>query len=278
VKVAAVRELLARHGLAPNRELGQHFLVDEDLAGRLVSLAGVEPGDRVIEIGTGLGALTRALASRGARVLSLEVDAGLVRLLRAESLLPEGVELVHADALRFDLAAAARASASPVRLVANLPYSISGPFLRRLLSLRALVVDWSLMLQKEVAARLWAGPGSRDYGSLAVLHRLCAEVTRVLELPPDCFHPRPAVRSSFVRVRPGPGPLGSDAELAGVERVVRAAFSRRRKTIANAMAGGCWEPERLAAALDSAGIEPGERAERVAPERFLALTRALGSP
>lgn len=276
MKAAEVRELLARHGLAPNRELGQNFLIDEAVAERLVRLAGVEPGDRVIEIGTGLGALSRALAARGARVLSLEVDAGLVRLLRAEALLPEGVELVHADVLRFDLAAAARASAPPVRLVANLPYSISGPALRKLLGLRELAVDWSVMLQKELAARLLAAPGRRDYGSLAVLHRLCAEVSRLLELPPDCFHPRPAVRSSFVRVRPRPGPLRGEEELVRVERVVRAAFSQRRKTLQNAMSGGGWEPERLAGAFARAGIDPGERAERLAPERFLALCRALG--
>ncbi len=278
MKAAEVRRLLDRHGLAPSRERGQNFLVDAELAERLVVCAGVEPGDRVVEIGTGLGVLTRALVARGARVWSLEVDAGLVRALRAEALLPEGVELIHGDALRLDLAALVRRAGAPARLVANLPYSISGPLLRRLLDLRALLVDWSVMLQEEVARRVLARAGSRDYGSLAVLHQLCVDVSRTLGVGPERFHPQPKIRSVFLRMRPRtPGP--EQTELEAVERVVRAAFSKRRKTLANALrdagGGAGWDAECVRAALERSGIAPGERAERVEAERFRVLARAL---
>ena len=273
-----VRAFLARHELLARRDLGQNFLCDEGLAARLVERAGVEPDDTVIEIGTGLGILTRALAARARRVVTIEVDAGIVRALRAERALPESVLLVHADALRFDFEALLADCAPPVRLVANLPYSISAPLLRRVLDLRARLSDWSVMLQREVAARLLAAPGGRDYGSLAVLHRLCVELGKELALAPGCFFPVPRVRSTFVRMRPLPdGPAG--AELAEVERVVRAAFAQRRKTLVNSLRGAPLEGLPAAAELDAVlarlGIAPGARAESLPPDRFLALARAL---
>lgn len=271
-----VERVLSRHGLALRSDLGQNFLVDARLAERIVQEAGVQPGDRVLEIGTGLGALTRALAARGARVTTLEIDAGLVRALRAESLLPEGVELHHVDALRADLGSLLPAGPGPARLVANLPYSVSAPLLRRLLDLRGRLADWSVMLQREVAARVRAQPGTGDYGSLAVLHHLCVRVVRRLDLSPGCFHPRPKVRSTLLSMEPLDGEAPGADELSRVERVVRAAFGTRRKTIANALAASAgWGPETLARALSQAGVDPGERAEQVSPERFLRLARAL---
>jgi 16S rRNA (adenine1518-N6/adenine1519-N6)-dimethyltransferase len=279
VSAAEVRAFLERHGLLARRDLGQNFLCEESLALRLVDEARVAAGDSVIEIGTGLGVLTRALAARAARVLTIEVDAGLVRALRSEARLPPNAELLHADVLEVDLRALAARCAPPVRLVANLPYSISGPLLRRLLDLRGILADWSVMLQREVASRLLAAPGSRAYGSLTVLHRLCVELGRALDLSPGCFHPPPRVRSTFLRMQPLVPPLLAEGELGEVERVVRAAFSQRRKTLANALRGGDLEPApsaaRLARALEEVGIEPRARAESVEPRRLLALARAL---
>jgi 16S rRNA (adenine1518-N6/adenine1519-N6)-dimethyltransferase len=278
VGAGGVRDFLARHGLRAHRDRGQNFLHDEALAARLVERAGVGPLDSVIEVGTGLGILTLALAARARRVVTLEVDAGLVRALEAEGSLPGNVELLHADALRADLLGIARACEPPVRLVANLPYSVSAPVLRRLLDLRDVLADWSVMLQREVAGRLLAQPGSRAYGSLGVLHRLLARLDRELDLAPGCFHPVPRVRSTFLRIRPlRPSPL-APGELAWVERVVRAAFSQRRKTLVNALRDGLEDrPEAgaLAAALAAAGIDPRARAESLAPETLLALARAL---
>lgn len=273
-----VRAFLSRHGLLARRDLGQSFLVDDTVAAGLVAFAGVEAQDLVIEIGTGLGILTRALASRAKRVVTIEVDAGLVRALRSERLLPENVELIHADALEVDLAELARGAGDPTRVVANLPYAVASPLLRRLLDARGELVDWSVLLQREVAGRLLARPATREYGSLSVLHQLCVSATRGPDLSPRCFFPAPRVVSRFVRLVPLKAPLVASAELEQVERLTRAAFGQRRKTLLNALRGGLMPPpptERLLGVLAELEIGPDTRAERLAPECFVALTRTL---
>ena len=281
MSVAEIRAFLERNGLLANRNLGQNFLCDDGIAARLVELAGVGPNDVVVEIGTGLGILTRALAARASRVVTFEVDSGLVRALRQEARLPESVELRHEDALQADLLGLVKSVAGPVRLVANLPYSISGPMLRRILDLRGDLEDWSVMLQREVALRLLAAPGSRDYGSLTVLHALTVSVTKQMELSGSCFFPAPKVRSTFLRIRPLSEPRLADAdeELAWLERVVRAAFSQRRKTLVNALRGGAPElladPEAIASWLEQGGLDRRARAESLAPDQLLALARKL---
>jgi len=282
VSASQVRALLERHGLAPSRELGQSFLVDPDLARALVREAGVEPGDRVIEVGTGLGILTCALAEACERVVSLEVDSGLVRLLEAEALLPANVSLRHADALDADLAALVDELGGPerpVRLVANLPYSVGSVVLRRVLDVRESLAGWAVMLQKEVAERITAEPGSPGYGSLSVLHALTCTVRRTRDLAPRCFFPPPGVTSSFLRVAPRADAPILPGELAAVERVVRAAFGQRRKTLVNALRGGglapAPEPEAIREALEALGHDPRVRAERLPPADHLALARRL---
>ena len=281
MSAAGVRALLQRRSLLARRDLGQNFLHDEAVAERLVTLSGVGPEDAVIEVGTGLGILTRALATRAGRVVTLEVDAGLVRLLREEALLPPGVELRHADALELDLTALARSLGPRVRLVANLPYSAASPLLRRLLDARDALLDWSVLLQKEVADRLLAPPGGPGYGSFAVLHALLARVEALLVLPPGCFFPPPKVRSCFVRVTPFAVPVLGPVELPWVEAVVRAAFGQRRKTLLNALLGAplgtALGDAALRAGLAAAQLEPRIRAERVGPREFLELARALAT-
>jgi len=264
VSPAEIRALLERHGLRARRDLGQNFLADARLAAKLAAEARVAPGDFVLEIGCGLGVLTRALAERARRVVALEVDAGLVRAVRAEGALPAAAELRHADALGADLPA-------PRRVVANLPYAVSSPLLRRLLDLRDLLAGWAVMVQREVAQRLLAAPGTRDYGSLTVLHRLVARVERVLDVHPQCFWPVPEVTSTFLRLEPlAEAPDGE--ELAEVERIARAGFAHRRKTLVNSLrAEGRGE---LEGRLAEAGIAPGARAEVVPPETWLRLARA----
>ena len=275
MSAAEVRSFLERHGLRASRVLGQNFLCDADLADRLAEIAGVTADDTVLEIGAGLGMLTRALAARAGRVVALEVDAGIVAALRAEAVLPANVELRHVDALKQDLAELVAVD-GPVRLVANLPYAVAAPLLRRFLDLRGLLVDWSVMVQREVAARLVARPGTRDYGSLAVLHRFTTDVSEELRIAPGRFFPRPKVHSSFLRVRPLAEPRVAPDELAAVERVVRAAFGQRRKQLANALRGsGLWTGESVDRALRAAEADPRARAESLDPELLLAIARAL---
>jgi 16S rRNA (adenine1518-N6/adenine1519-N6)-dimethyltransferase len=273
-----VRDVLARRGLAARRELGQNFLLDPRIAAEIAEQAGIGPRDAVIEIGPGLGVLTHALAARARRVAAIEIDAGLVRALAEEGEIPDSVELIHADALAFDLGALAARLGPEVRVVANLPYSISSPLLRRLLDLRTRLRGWVVLLQREVALRISAKPGSRDYGSLAVLHQLCTRVERLRALPPRCFHPAPKVSSMLVRITPlDPAPLSTD-ELEAVERVVRAAFGKRRKMLVNALRAGLVpapDQETLHGILDRLGIDRRARAEELTPRQHLEITRAL---
>lgn len=286
MNASQLRALLEAHGLHLSRDLGQNFLVDEALAGELARRAGASTGDFVIEVGTGLGVLTRAIATRAARVRTVEIDSGLVRVLEAEGLLPGNVELVHGDARRIDWAAWVReAAGAPVRVIANLPYSVATPLLRVFLDHRDHLADWSVMIQSEVAARMKAATGEEDYGSLAVLHHLTADVGTLAVLGPDRFFPRPKVESSFVRVWPRARPLIGAGELARIEPIVRAAFSQRRKVVTNGLAriaerrfpgrSKAEQREALEAVLRTAGIDPRLRPERIEPPAWVALSRAL---
>jgi len=285
VNPTRLRDLLAGHGLHLSRDLGQNFLVDEELADELARRAGASPGDFVIEVGTGLGVLTRAIAARAARVRTVEIDSGLVRVLESEGLLPSNVELVHGDARRIDWAGWIAEAGGPVRVIANLPYSVATPLLRVFLDHRDRLADWSVMIQSEVAARMMAATGESDYGSLAVLHRLTADVDVVARLGPARFFPKPKVESAFVRVWPRATRLLGPGELERVEQVVRAAFGQRRKVVTNGLARlasrrfpGLAKTElreALEAALRTAGIDPRLRPERIEPEAWLALARVL---
>lgn len=276
-----LRALLSQHGLHLRRKLGQNFIVETQVAERLAERAGIEAGDSVIEVGTGLGMLTRALAKRAKFVLSLEIDSGLARVVQEEGLLPENVRLLHADVLKQDLGALIsqleQEQGGPVRLVANLPFSSATPLMRRLLDHRHALIDWSVMLQMEVADRLFAPVGSRDYGSFAVLHHLCVELEGRLELVAKSFFPVPRVDSAFVCVRANTRLNLAPGELRKVERVVRAAFGKRRKTLENALRGGGLGVERdeLRALLERLAIDPRARAETIHPEAFLALAKGL---
>lgn len=289
MKTAELRALLDRHGLHLSRDLGQNFLTDADLALDLARRAGAGEGGLVIEVGTGLGVLTRALAGLADRVRSVEIDAGLVRALEAEALLPENVELVHADAREIDWVGwvAEAGEGVPVRVIANLPYSVATPLLRQMLDLRHALADWSVMIQTEVAERLVATTGERAYGSLSVLHRLATDVDTIARVAPERFFPRPKVDSSFVRVWPRVKSPLAEGELEAVERLTRQAFTQRRKRITNGLgrlAERTWpaldragQRDALEALLRRAGLDPGLRPERIEPEAWLALARALAN-
>jgi 16S rRNA (adenine1518-N6/adenine1519-N6)-dimethyltransferase len=279
LKASDVRAFLEAHGLAARRDLGQNFLHDERVAEKLARIATVGPQDRVIEIGTGLGTLTRALAARAGRVITVEVDAGIVRALRSDAQLPANVELIHGDALEIDLDRLAGEVPGTVRVVGNLPYAIASPLLRRMLDWRERLASWSVMVQKEVAARLLASPRARAYGSLTVLHQLVATVKIGLDLHPRCFYPVPRVTSTFLHLTPRSEVSIAAGELRTVEGVVRAAFAHRRKTIVNSLrtaaAGSPLPPERIAETLASQGIDRRARAQSLSPEQWLAVARAL---
>lgn len=209
------------------RKLGQHFLRPAAVE-RLLDTIGPQPGDVFLEIGPGEGALTLPLARRAARVVAVEIDAVLVERLRRRA--PENVTLVHADALRADLAALVPPGS---RLVGNLPYYVSSPLLRRFLALRGRVRDVHVMLQDEVARRVASPPGSREYGILSVLYALTCDVEIAARFPPGAFAPPPKVASAVLRARFRAEPRADVDDLEAFERFLQKAFARRRRTLEN---------------------------------------------
>jgi 16S rRNA (adenine1518-N6/adenine1519-N6)-dimethyltransferase len=251
------------------RELGQHFLVDENILGVIGRLAELSGEDVVLEVGPGLGVLTRYLADRVARVHAIELDRSLEPHLRERLAGHENVELVFADALAVPLEGL---DPAPTKVVANLPYSIATPFVVE--SLGAPTVGlWCVMVQREVADRFFAARGTRAYGAVSVLVQLTAERTGFRPVARTCFRPPPNVDSALVAFRRR---RSWGAELAAVKEVVQAAFAHRRKTLANSLElSGLASRERAVAALAELGRAPGVRAQELPPEEFRSLAEAL---
>jgi 16S rRNA (adenine1518-N6/adenine1519-N6)-dimethyltransferase len=266
--VSAPSEILRRHGLRPKKEWGQNFLGDERILRDLAALARLGPGDQVVELGAGLGHFTRMLASTGARVLAVERDRELAPILRAE--LP-GVEVVEADAKTFDLQAVAQRAGGPVVLCGNLPYHLSSPIIFHLLDQRTAVKRAVLLLQREVAERIAAEPGGRDYGLLSVLVQHVADARIGLSVPRHAFTPPPEVESCALVLEMLPQPRGAVKDEQRFRTLVKAAFSQRRKTLWNAIKPMPGARE----ALVAAGIDPQRRGETLSVEEFAAVERAL---
>jgi len=273
------RTVLRQEGLSASKKLGQNFLVHRHTAERIADLAGLRKEDTVIEVGVGLGALTVPLAEAARQVIGVEADSGIIRLHEERQDLPANVCLLHQDVLTADFSALA-AEHGLLKIVANLPYSISSPFLFKLIDCCQQVSFAVLMLQKEFAERLLARPGTKEYGAPTVLLAACAAAERLLEVGPEEFHPKPKVDSLVLRLTFQPAP--ERAQLLGdfnrplLKRVVSAAFGQRRKTLLNSLnAAGLGGKEELAACLAAAGLAPSERAERLTVEDFVRLTRQL---
>ncbi|HEX9853818.1 MAG TPA: 16S rRNA (adenine(1518)-N(6)/adenine(1519)-N(6))-dimethyltransferase RsmA [Acidimicrobiia bacterium] len=262
-----IAELLTRHGLRPDKRLGQHFLADPNIVGKIVRLAEVAPGDRVLEIGAGTGTLTMALADAGASVVAYEVDSSLGPLLR-EVLAGRDVTLRIADATRSDIAE--DVTGGRWKLVANLPYNIGTPLLLDMLRDLTAVESFTVMLQREVADRLTAEPGSRTYGLPSVVARLYGTVRFGFAVPPQVFIPPPDVGSAVIRIdRISPHPAAGRAE-----SLAAAAFRMRRKMLRRSLEATLHDP---VATLESAGIEPTARAEDLSASEYLRLAEVAGT-
>jgi 16S rRNA (adenine1518-N6/adenine1519-N6)-dimethyltransferase len=253
-----VRDLLDQHGLAPSRALGQNFVADPNTVRRIARLAGVGPGDRVVEIGPGLGSLTLALAETGASVTAVEVDRHLLPALH-QVVDPAGVRVVHGDALRLDWDAVLGppGDGPPWALVANLPYNVATPLVLDLLADVPAIDRMLVMVQREVGERLAARPGEKAYGipSVKVAYRAGAEM--VGRVPPTVFIPPPRVDSALVSIRRLPAPP-VDADPATLFRLVEAGFGQRRKMLRRSLTG--LVP---AEAFAAAGVRPEARAEEL---------------
>ena len=260
---------MTRLPVTPNRELGQHFLVDENILGVIERLAELSPADVVLEVGPGLGVLTTFLASRVRLVHAVELDRALEPHLRDRLEATENVELHFGDALRLDLTSL---EPRPTRLVANLPYNIATPLVVESLTALPSVGLWCVMVQREVADRFFAPPATKAYGAVSVVVQLAAARTGFHPVSREVFRPRPNVDSALVAFRRRALP----EHYASVKRVVESAFAHRRKTLPNSLQlAGIATRERAAAALEAIDRPAEARAESLSPDEFVALERAL---
>ena len=268
-------DLLEAHGLRPSRALGQNFVADPNTVRRVARLAALSAGDKVVEIGAGLGSLTLALADTGASVVAIEMDRRLVPVLR-EQVDGHDVEVVEGDALELDLqsllATAERGAPSTWSLVANLPYNVAVPLVARVLEEVPRVASLLVMVQREVGERMVAAPGRRAYGAVSVKVAYYARAELVGRVSPTVFVPRPNVESVLVRMARRPQ-VAVDPEVVPADELfalVRQGFAQRRKMLRRALAGRV-SPEQFAAA----GIDPSARAEQLSVEQWGSLAACI---
>jgi 16S rRNA (adenine1518-N6/adenine1519-N6)-dimethyltransferase len=268
-----LRDVIARHGLMAKKSLGQNFLLDLNLTGRIARGAGVGTDSLVFEVGPGPGGLTRALLEAGASVVAVEKDDRCIEALaEVQEAYPGKLTVVPADALNVD--EAALLAGRTAKVVANLPYNVSTVLLAKWLAAE----DWppffsslTLMFQREVAERITAPPGGKDYGRLSVLSQWRTLPRRLFDIPPTAFVPQPKITSTVVHFSVLPEPV-APADLRDLKAVIDAAFNQRRKMLRSSLKGLGVDTEAL---LAEAGIEPTLRAEVLSVERFCALARAL---
>ena len=271
---AALRALARRHGVSPRKSLGQHFLIEPSLAARIADLAGAGGGDRVVEIGAGLGSLTVALAATGARVVAVEVDARLLPALEEVVGRFENVSVRSADALAVPWDDLLGTSADPWVMAANLPYNVGARLVLRALEEEPRIRRLLVMVQREVGDRFAAGPGDEQFGavSLRVAYHARAVVER--RVAPSVFWPAPRVESVLVRIdRLDAPPVGVDE--ASLFRVVREAFAQRRKTVRSSLVRLGLDREQAVRALADAGVAEMARAEELGLPEFGRLTTAV---
>jgi 16S rRNA (adenine1518-N6/adenine1519-N6)-dimethyltransferase len=256
--------LRSKASVSARRELGQHFLVDQNILGVIGRLAELDRADVVLEVGPGLGVLTRYLAERVSRVHAVEIDRALARRLAD---LPPNVELEFGDALRVDLG-----RLQPTKLVSNLPYNVATPLVVESLDRLPTIGLWCVMVQREVAERFFAASATKAYGAVSVLVQLAAERSGFHPVARTVFRPPPNVDSALVAFRRKTRPEPWD----DLKRLVESAFAHRRKTLPNSLQlSGFRDREQAAVALEALGRPANTRAEELAPEDFVALARLL---
>ena len=277
-----IARIMRRHQVAPKRRFGQNFLTDANTLSRIVAAGGLKPGDRVIEVGTGLGVLTQALAAMvgpGGKVVTFEVDKTLLPALVETLTGLSQVELLVGDAMEADLEAIREVhfeNAAGIIVVANIPYNITTPLLIKMLEHKTWIRSIVFLVQREVANRLIAKAGTSDYGALSVFAQYHSVVEFVAPVSRRVFVPAPDVESAIVRLLPRPKSPFPDLDEELFFRVVRASFGQRRKNLLNSLSGDpklAWSREEAATALAGAGIDPGRRGETLDLEEFARIAR-----
>ena len=276
--IGQIKALLARHGFRFSKSMGQNFLIADWVPREIAKASGAGPGSGVLEVGPGIGCLTRELAQRAGRVVSVELDKALPPIL-AETLADcPNAQVVSGDILKTDIPALVKErfpGLAPIAC-ANLPYNITTPVVTALLE-AGCFTSVTVMIQREVAKRICAAPGTADYGAFSVYCQYYTDPEILFEVPPDCFLPAPKVTSAVVRLAPRPAPAQVD-DPDHFFWVVRAAFALRRKTLLNSLSanlGGRYSKEELSQAIAACGLPPDIRGERLSIPQFAQLSRRL---
>ena len=270
-----VRATLRESEFRPRKRLGQNFLIHENVIDSILRLLDLSPQDEIVEIGPGLGFLTRRLLDVAKKVYAVEIDSALVDRLKRSSLSSNpALQLIHNDILK--VAPDGFLPPHKVKLVGNLPYSISSPVLFRLFEWHTHFSSLVLMVQKEVAERMTSVPGTKAYGTLSVWCQVHGRIVEKLSVSPEAFFPKPKVRSAILKLNLYPKPLIAAKELPLLRRLIRSAFGQRRKTLGKALATSLQrDRNEIDSFLRLAGIDPMRRGETLSAEEFLALTYAL---
>ena len=273
-------EVLQRHNFTFQKKYGQNFLVDPNVLERVMDAAGVSGEDCVLEIGPGIGTMTQLLAERAGKVVAVEIDRNLIPILE-ETLSPySNVTVINEDILKLDVEETirVRGEGRPVKVVANLPYYITTPIIMSLLEGGAPLESITVMVQKEVAERMQAGPGTKDYGALSLAVQYYSRPEVVANVPPNCFIPRPNVGSAVIRLTRYGTPPVQAADPGKLFTVIRASFNQRRKTLANSLGnapGLSASRERVAGILEEMGLPAMIRGEALTLEQFAELSDRL---
>ncbi len=276
--IGVIKELFERHGFSFTRSLGQNFLINPAVCPKIAELGGAKPGVCALEIGTGVGVLTKELAERCDRVIAVEIDSSLKPILEETLADYRNVEIVFADVMETDLAALLAEKSGELETVvcANLPYYITSPVIMKVLESRLPVSAMTVMVQKEAADRICAKPGTRDCGAISCAVSYYSEPKLLFKVNRGSFMPSPNVDSAVIRLDIKPGAELSAEEERLLFRIIRAAFSQRRKQIANPLSGELRISKReLSELMSGCGIKPSARAEELTLEEFIRLTEAV---
>lgn len=273
------KEILRTRGLRPRKRLGQSFLQDINIANKIIDFADIQPGETVVEIGAGLGVMTALMAIKARRVIAIEIDPFMIDILHERLQCFDNVDVVKSDVLKFDFFSAC--SPDPLeklKIVGNVPYHISTPILFRLLDFRKHISWMVLMLQKEVADRIRALPGRKDYGIPSVMTAMFCTTQRLMDVPAGCFYPEPKVVSSILKIGVREKPVADLQNEDLFRKIVRLSFAKRRKTLLNNLRHASlpgYSPESMLSALQDSGIDGMRRAETLSAEEFGLLSNFM---
>ena len=275
-----LKELLGRHNFSFSKSLGQNFLIDEGVLDKIVTAANIDKSTCALEIGPGAGTLTRLLAERADKVVAIEIDSALIPILNESMEEFNNFTLIHKDVMEVDLSNLTSEifEGSPFSVVANLPYYITTPIVMGLLESKLPVNTMTLMVQKEVAERMVAVPGTKDYGALSVAVQYYTKPSIVCKAEPHCFMPQPKVASTVIKLDVLPSPSVQVNDEKKFFKIVKSAFGQRRKTLLNALSKSphiSIEKSAIESALATMGLDPALRGERLTVEQFAQLSNLL---